>query len=120
VRNAPGGPSLIPYFRQGNYLDEWTPFNTSPESTPLLACHSATGIIVAYADGVRRYSLGGTLAGQSSESFAPVHMTYQEDNGALWLLESDALHRLSGASLNVTATFPAGPDATQVLLLYNK
>jgi hypothetical protein len=85
-----------------------------------MACHSAAGIFVAYADGVRRYSLNGALAGQSVETFAPVHMTYQEDNGALWMLESEALHRLSGASLSISATFPAGPDASQVLLLYNK
>lgn len=120
VRYAQGEPSLIPYFRQGNYLDQWTPFNASPESPPLMACHSAAGIFVAYADGVRRYSLNGALAGQSVETFAPVHMTYQEDNGALWMLESEALHRLSGASLSISATFPAGPDASQVLLLYNK
>lgn len=120
VRNAPGEPSLIPYFRQGNYLDAWTPFNASPESPPLMACHSAAGIFVAYADGVRRYSLNGTLAGESVATFTPVHMRYQEDNGALWMLESEALHRLSGSSLSVSATFPAGPDATQILLLYNK
>ncbi|MFN8777343.1 MAG: hypothetical protein ACK5XV_11310 [Flavobacteriales bacterium] len=120
VRQQPGVSSFIPFDRPANFLDGWTAFNALPAGTVTATCPAPGGLFAAVSGSIYRLSASGEVLTSAPSSLVPVDMKYQADDGSLWVLEEQALHRLSGSSLSPLSSFPTEGDNRQLLLLYNK
>ncbi|MFN9799741.1 MAG: hypothetical protein ACK54P_06960, partial [Bacteroidota bacterium] len=103
-----------------NFLDGWTAFNALPAGTVTATCPAPGGLFAAVSGSIYRLSASGEVLTSAPSSLVPVDMKYQADDGSLWVLEEQALHRLSGSSLSPLSSFPTEGDNRQLLLLYNK
>lgn len=123
IRENAEGRNLIPFIKQGNFLDEWTAFHSAYFDPVLTSCIAPNGVVIADGNGIYYYHHNGSLIAYSGTNYHPVSMVCEDDGSAIvWVLEEGVLTQLDATQpeFPTVNTYNTGGNVSRVLLVYNK